>query len=359
MIFGIDIKAATGFQRSGIGNYVFNLVENLNVIDNQNQYYLLNPNENSRNPFHLKKNFRIRNRYSLLNFINRFDVVHGPDFKIPFANAKKKVVNIHDLASFVNDGFMSKDFAELTKKKVLTSIKKADRILTISNAIKDQLESEYPETKGKITNIYLGVDKNIQHISDIEKRESTRKKYNLPESFILFVGNLESRKNILTLLKAFSKLIQESGFNHQLVLVGKPGFGFELIKKYIDENNLFNKIKLIGWVDEGDLYTIYSLAELFVFPTFYEGFGLPIIEAMKCKLPVLLSDIVTNKEIAQDAASYFNTSDENDLAEQILKLVNDNVRKEEMIKKGCERSQKFDWRKTATETLSIYENLSR
>ncbi len=192
MIFGIDIKAATGFQRSGIGKYVFNFVENLKVIDNQNQYYLLNPKENSKNPFHLNKNFRIRNRYSLLNFINRFDVVHGPDFKIPLANAKKKVVNIHDLASFVNDGFMSKDFAELTKKKVLSSIKKADRILTISNAIKDQLESEYPETKGKITNIYLGVDKNIQHISDIEKRESTRKKYNLPESFILFVGNLYS-----------------------------------------------------------------------------------------------------------------------------------------------------------------------
>jgi len=359
MIFGIDIKAATSFQRSGIGNYVFNLVENLNAIDNQNQYYLLNPKGNSKNPFHLNKNFSIRNRYSLLNFINRFDLVHGPDFKIPLANAKIKIVNIHDLASFVNSGFMSNDFAELTKKKVLRSIHKADRILTISNAIKDQLESEFPESKGKITNIYLGVDKNIQNISDIEKRESTRNKYNLPESFILFVGNLETRKNILTLLKAFSKLIQEQGFNHQLVLVGKPGFGFELIKKYIDENSLHKKVILIGWVDEGDLYIIYSLADLFVFPSFYEGFGLPIIEAMKCKLPVLLSDIVTNKEIAQDAANYFNTSDENDLAEQMLKLLNDSLRKEELIKKGYTRSLFFDWQKTATETLSVYENLSR
>lgn len=357
MYFGIDIKAATGFQRSGIGNYVYNLIENLNEMDNKNNYILFNSNQN--NPFKLNHNFSIRNRYSLLNFVNRFDVVHGPDFKIPFANAKKKVVNIHDLASFINNGFMSKDFAELTKKKVLTSIKKADRILTISNAIKNQLESEYPETKDKITNIYLGVDKNIRNVSNVEKRESARKKYNLPDSFILFVGNLETRKNILTLLKAFSKLIHEQGFNHQLVLVGKPGFGFELINNFIEENNLFDRIKLIGWVDEGDLYTIYSLADLFVFPSFYEGFGLPIIEAMKCKLPVLLSDIPTNHEIAQNAANYFQTSDEDDLARQILKLLNDSQRKDELIEKGYERSLFFNWRKTATETLSVYENLSR
>lgn len=359
MIFGIDIKAATGFQRSGIGNYVFNLVENLNAIDNKNQYYLLSPKSSSKNPFHLNSNFSVRNRYNLSNFIKKFDVIHGPDFKIPLANAKKKVVNIHDLASFVNDGFMSSDFAELTKKKVLTSIRKADRILTISNSIKEQLESDFPEARSKITNIYLGVDKNIQKILDIEKRQSISKKYNLPESFILFVGNLETRKNILTLLKAFSKLITEQGFNHKLVLVGKAGFGFELIEKYILEKGLQKKVRLFGWVDDGDLHTIYSLADLFVFPSFYEGFGLPIIEAMKCKLPVILSNISTNHEVAQDAANYFNTSDENDLAEQILKLLNDNTRKLELIKKGYERSLFFDWQKTAAETLSVYENLSR
>ena len=90
MIFGIDIKAATGFQRPGIGNYVFNLVENLNEIDNKNQYYLLNPNRNSKNPFNLNPNFSIRNRYCILNFINKFGVIHVPDFKIPMANAKKR-----------------------------------------------------------------------------------------------------------------------------------------------------------------------------------------------------------------------------------------------------------------------------
>jgi len=358
MKFAIDIKAALSIRKSGIGNYVFNLVENLIQIDNKNEYYLIVPNSIFKNPFNLTSNFHFKNRYNLFTRLKILDVVHGPDFKLPLTIAKKKIITIHDLASFSDQNFMSKKFKELTKEKVIRAIKSKSIIITVSNSIKNQLENDFPSTRGRIINIHHGINKNITFVADEKFRSFVKSKYNLPESFLLFVGNLENRKNIITLLKAIKYLRDEFRSSYKLVLVGKGGWGFESINKFIIENNLVENVKIIGWIEDKDLYIIYSLAELFVFPSFYEGFGLPIIEAMKCKLPVILSDIPVHREIAEDAAYFFSTTNVEELAHCILLLINDENQKNILVKKAMERSKYFDWNKTAKETLKIYENIS-
>lgn len=356
MTFGIDISAALGIQRSGIGNYVFNLVDNLIQIDTRNEYYLFTSKTNTNNPFQLTPNFQLKNKYNLFNNFKNFDSIHGPDFKLPPIRAKKKIITIHDLASFSNRGFMSKDFEELTKKKVIKAVNKADIIITVSNTIKSEIEKEFPATIGRIISVHHGVDKQKSFVDDLTVRTTIVEKYNLPDSFLLFVGNLETRKNLITLLKAFITLKDKFNIKHKLVFVGKSGFGYESIKKFIYENKLNEDVKIIGWVEDDDLYTIYSLAELFVFPSFYEGFGLPIIEAMKCKLPIIISDIPTHREVADDAAKYFSTTNDEELANSIISLLQDETQKNNLIQKGFDRAHYFDWTKTAKQTLKIYES---
>ncbi len=356
MVFGIDIKAALGFQRSGIGNYVFNLIENLIMLDSKNEYYLITPGLIPKSPFNLIPNFHLRSRYNLRNKLQQIDALHGPDFKLHSINAKKKIITIHDLASCSDQSFMSDKFKKLTKKKVIKAVKLADTIITVSNTIKNQLEEEFPISKGRIITVYHGVDKNIKYVSDESVRSLVKTKYNLPESFLLFVGNIEIRKNLFTLLKAFKGLKDELKIKHKLVLVGRSGWGFESIKKFITESNLTDSIVIIGWVNDFDLYTIYSLAELFVFPSFYEGFGLPIIEVMKCRLPVILSDIATHREIAEDSANYFKPTDSAELADSIFSLLKDENQKNILVQRGIEHSKFFDWNKTAKEMIKIYEN---
>jgi len=356
MQIGIDTKEAFRLHRTGVGNYVYNLVKNLMLVDKKNEYYLVTPSAFIKNPFELPSNYSFRYRLSLLNKIKQLKTFHGTASKLKPVKAKTRIITIHDLASHLHYDFMPPAIKDLTKKKISYAVSTADTIVTASNTIKNHLEEYYPRTRGRIQVVYHGIDYNSRYITDQSEISFIRKKYKLPESYILFVGKLEARKNILTLLKALKYLRTNFNIKISLLLVGEKGWGHNHISTLIKQLDLKQSVKELGWIDENDLNTIYSAAEMFIFPSWYEGFGLPILEAMSCRLPVILSDIPTHREIANDSALYFKPGDKIELAENIYSILNDNSKKGNMITKGLERTKYFSWQKTAQEMIKIYEN---
>lgn len=354
MIFGIDYQAAVPAERSGIGTYIFNLVYALSRMDEENEYSLLVPSIN-KSLKEISRNFRFTGKKNPIRFIKRFDSFHGPDFKLIPVRADKKIVTIHDLASRVDGDFMSEEFRTLTRSKIEKSIDKADVIVTVSKTIKHQLEEYYPSVRGKIRVVYHGIGEEIRQSTEPSLEFDKLKKYKVTTPYILFVGNIETRKNIVTLLKAFQSFLQKEKTSHQLVLVGKPGWGYERIMKHVNDSACRDRIHFVGWTSSDDISVLYSNADLFVYPSWHEGFGFPLLEAMKCGVPVIASDIPTHREIGGDAAIFVPPSDVESFAQKFSLLLSDVQLRTDLVKAGKSRSELFTWKKTAQAMLDIYK----
>jgi glycosyltransferase involved in cell wall biosynthesis len=353
MVFGIDYQAAVPIERSGIGTYIYNLVKAISQIDKENDYKLFVSHAEVLNR-DIPKNFHYIRKKNPLQRIFRLDSFHGPDFKLISVRTDKKIVTIHDLASRIDGDFMSDEFRLLTRKKIERSIAKADIIVTVSKTIKNQLEEYYPETRGKIRVVYHGVNEDINEtIMDISQND-IHKKYNITTPYLLYVGNLETRKNLITLIKSFQIFVKEKNVPHHLVLVGKPGWGYEKIKTVVSELKCRDKIHFVGWISNEDISVLYSHADLFVYPSWYEGFGFPLVEAMKCGVPVVASDILTHREIAGAAALFISPSDVDGFAKCFSEIISNRAERDRLIQIGKLHSQHFSWRKTAHTMLEIY-----
>ena len=182
-------------------------------------------------------------------------------------------------------------------------------------------------------------------------------KYSITGSFILFVGNISPRKNILALLQAFNKL-KKRGIKHKLVIAGKKDQRYEQVLKTLNELNLGGEVIFTGYVPEEDLPKLYNAADLFVYPSLYEGFGLPILEAMACGTPVVASNVSSLPEVAGDAGLLVNPQDVDALTNAMYKVLTDDKLKESLIDKGLERAKFFSWEKTARETLEVYKEVA-
>ena len=177
----------------------------------------------------------------------------------------------------------------------------------------------------------------------------------MPEKYILFVGNIEGKKNLTRLLLAFNELINQNKIEHKLVLVGKKGWKNKSVYKTISKYNLKPYILFTGYVPKKDLPAIYSMSDLFVFPSIYEGFGIPPLEAMACGIPVIVSNQGASPEICGDACLLVNPYDIHEMAKSIEILLNNKELRQNKINLGLERVKQFNWEKTAKETLKIYE----
>ena len=180
-------------------------------------------------------------------------------------------------------------------------------------------------------------------------------KYNLPPEFILYVGTYLLHKNLETLLKAYHSLKQHNNLTHSIVIAGKKGKNSNVINQLIYDLGLSSDVKMIGFVSDDDLPYVYNLSDLFVFPSLYEGFGLPLLEAMACGVPVLTANTSCLPEIGGKAAIYFSAKDKNELAEKILNILNNDSIRRKMIERGLQRSKLFTWRSMAEKTLKVYE----
>jgi glycosyltransferase involved in cell wall biosynthesis len=212
-----------------------------------------------------------------------------------------------------------------------------------------------PEEKIKV--IYLAPDSIYQPINNKQEiREQVCKKYNIEFPFILYTGTLEKRKNIPILIKAFYKL-KKMGISHKLLIVGKKGWKYDDIFKTIKTLNLQKDIMFTGYVPKEDLVKFYNLADLFVYPSLYEGFGLPPLEAMACGCPVITSNTSSLPEVVKDAGIMFNPYCVDELVKIMYEVLIDESLRIELSRKGLERAKLFNWRKTAEETWKVYEGV--
>lgn len=378
MRVGIDIRNI-GKKRTGDETVFFNLVKNLAQIDGTNEYFLLtdildgNVLAGIKEKLGIldKKNFKvvslksgnkfIWNLFTLAGYLekNPVDVYHT-QYIVPFFVPKKiKIItHIHDVSFIAYPELISKIDIFFLKLLIPRSLRLADKIISVSEFTKQEIIKYYNTDPEKIEIVYNAANDNFSKDESPEKLEEVRKKYSLPKKFALYVGTMQPRKNIPMLINAFFG-IKDKISGTKLVLVGnKNAHNFDNnINKSISDNNIKSDVIFPGYIDQEDLAAIYKLAEVFVFPSLYEGFGIPILEAFASKLPVLASDIQIHNEIAGEAALYFNPGSLDDFSEKLYNSLADQNLREKLISSGSERINFFSWQRSAQEMLKIYEEL--
>ncbi|HEY3992576.1 MAG TPA: glycosyltransferase family 1 protein [Ktedonobacteraceae bacterium] len=364
-------------QEAGIGNYVRSLLDAMLTVDKENEYTLITSGRpTSERPFPDAPNVRgrtvfIPDRY--LNvlwyrwraplpatlFTGKIDMYHGPDFVLPPLGAKiRKVVTIHDLAFLEHPEYAVPSLAEYLKKVVPESVAAADVVAAVSHDAAHTLVEHFQTPREKITIIPNGLRPHFKRITDPILLGATANKFGLKHPLVLGVGTLEPRKNHLGLIKAFHQA--QSAKNNRpamLALAGGQGWLYEETKQLVADLKLEKKVRFLGRVSELELAVLYSLADVFAFPSFFEGFGVPPLEAMACGAPVITSNTSSLPEVVGDAALMVDPRNIDELATAITRLLGDEKLREELRQKGFERAQMYTWPKSAQKMLEVYQAL--
>lgn len=367
MKIGLTTSTIDG-NRVGIGTYSYNLVKNLTKIDKKNEYILIHQCHTNDNIYKENKELiipypRIPLKKTIGDNIilarklrkHDFDIVHDLSQVSPFlfSSPFKKILTIHDLIPILFPETCWFIHVFLQKHVLPLTLKNVDVIITVSKNTKQDVIKylKFPENKIKV--VYLGVN---EKFNLLKNKNDIVKKYGINFPFILYVGTLEPRKNIPTLIKAFYK-IKKNGMKYKLVIVGGKGWKYQEIYETIKKVNLQKEVIFTGYVPDEDLPKLYNAADLFVFPSLYEGFGLPPLEAMACGCPVITSNTSSLPEVIGDAGMMVDPYDVDELAKAMNNVLSDEELREDMIKKGLERVKQFSWEKTAKETKKVYEGI--
>lgn len=364
--FGFDKK--TGLpNRVGSGEFCFQLLSSLFAQDKNNNYFVYLPvNPTSDMPKETNKwHYRVFTSKKLWTLFglskkllkneNKLDVFFSPTHYLPVLTGSKSVISIMDVSYLHFPAmFAKKDLLQL-KLWGKYSIKKASKIITISESSRSDIIKSYGINPGKVAVVYPGIKKVSSIGYQALSMDELQKKYGIEKKYILFVGTLQPRKNIERLIEAFSKLDRS---DIDLVIVGKKGWMLEDILNAPKKFGVSENVRFLHGVTDEDLPSFYKNAEMFVLPSLYEGFGLPVIEAMKYGCPVITSNVSSLPEAGGEAALYVDPKDANDIAKKMKKLLEDESLRKDLIAKGTKQVEKFSWEKSAKETLKVLEEVA-
>jgi len=359
----IDIRL---INVSGIGTYLKNVIpgilssfdfDQIVVLGNTQEIVCFDWSKDVEIIEFNAKIYSIKEQLLYPIIIPRCDVFWCPHFNLPIFSikAKKTVVTIHDvnhLTAIAPISFLKKKYAHLLFQN---AVSKADLVFTVSEFSKRELMKYTTINAEKIEVVYCGVNKSF---FDETNQSSSR---TLPIDYILYVGNIKPHKNLIVLLQAYSILSAEYKSKYQLVIIGKKeGFITEdkEIFEYIISNNLESHITFTGYVDDSDLPAIYQNAALFVFPSLYEGFGLPILEAIASKTLVISSNAASLPEIGGEAVLYFDPKNHFELAEKITNAIENTTNRLFLLKQGDIQLAKFTWQKSIENHLNGFKKLA-
>jgi glycosyltransferase involved in cell wall biosynthesis len=288
------------------------------------------------------------------------DIFHSLNYSLPFflKSDVKKVATVYDLIWVKFPEFFSRDTVLAAKRKFQHTCNVVDKLISISNSTKMDILKYFMCEPEKIEVIYPGVDLlRFKKIMDMEILNKVRTKYRLPSKFVLWVGEPRKNKNLRLLCEAFVDAKLSNKLPHRLVICGNRLTEWQEIK---DIAGRFRDCSvLIENVSDDDLPAFYNLADIFLFPSLYEGFGLPPLEAMACGTPVITSNVSSLPEVVGDAAILVNPNDKNKLSSAIVKLLVDNSLRKTFSMRGIERASMFSWEKAAEAVLELYDSLVR
>lgn len=370
MKIALDARGATLYQGTGIGTYTNNLISEMLSIGSEDEFTLFcsgkfNENfkkGNSKIIYSSGKHGGFYEKYYIPSQLkeSNINLYHIPQNGIgfDFDTSMPTFVTIHDLIPYIMPETVGKKYLERFLRDMPNIISNSSGILTVSEySKKDILKffSLYPEDKIFVTP--LAANNNFRPINKDICKAYVKDNFGITDPYILYMGGFSSRKNVLGLIKAFSYVYKDFNTPYKLLLIGSLKDEGEKLFELVKENNLSDKIIFCGYVDDAALPTLYSGASAFVYPSLYEGFGLPPLEAMSCKCPVITSNLTSIPEVTGNNAILINPYEEDELKNALVTLLNNESLQIELSEKGYIRSKDFTWKETARKTLNAYKSI--
>lgn len=353
-------------ERGGINVYTVNLIENILKLDSETEYLFLYYDKNSLGCYASYTNVKeiwinaptklLWDQIGVPSVLRRenVDIVFNPKLSIPLITKSKKLLMIHGAEQFaVPNAFQWFDRI-YTRMAMPLYAKVADKILATTRLGIEDLSHYLGVDRNKFDFVHEGVHKRFKLLPE-EQLNTVRQKYRLPPKYILFIGGLYPLKNFKRIVAAFKTICHR--IEHKLVVVGFKRF--KVHREIESAKNLMKhgKIMMAGFVPDEDLPAFYNMADCLVFPSLYEGFGLPVLEAMACNCPVVASKSGCTKEITQDAAFLVDPYNESEIAKGLIKVITNSNLRENLIEKGEKRVRQFSWEKCAAETVEVFRSM--
>jgi glycosyltransferase involved in cell wall biosynthesis len=360
--------------RTGVGHYTLELARALARISPSDQFELVSPAAfqpaildelagdglaNLR-AVHTKASV-VRGRWwsvGLPLYVRRakFDLFHGTNYEVPLWPGRRNVLTIHDLSTLLFPGKHRRRAVRRARLRLPAAARLAHKIITPVEAIRREVCEHLGVRPDKVVAIPSAARHSFQPVTAAQSL-ATRKRLGIEDDFLLFVGTLEPRKNLLSLLRALEQIVLTTALRPQLVIAGGEGWLMDETFSFIRNSSVGERLRLIGYLGDEDLRALYSSCRIFIYPSVYEGFGLPPLEAMACGAPVIASRIAALQENLGDAASFFEPADVAGLAESILELWADEPQRQKLSSLGKQQAEKYSWERTARLTLEVYRRV--
>lgn len=353
MKIAIDGRAALFYRGSGVGNYSYEIIKNLSQIISKDELKICNQK-------YIKKNcqsfWKMVNTPLILN--DRYDMLLNPHngIGLPEHKSLNIITTLHDIIPSKLPETVSESYLRIYNKNIYPILNNSDAIITVSNFSKEDICNTFNINNHKVFVTYLSPSSIYTPLNKEICKHILKKKYGIDYNYILYIGSFSPRKNILGLINAFSKISNKSK-HIKLIIIGKKGKSYDTYVKECIKLNIYNKVIFTGFVETSYLPYFYNCAICFIYPSFYEGFGLPPLEAMACGTPSIVSNVTSMPEILEDSPIYINPYDIDDISNKIFITLNDEFLRYKSIKKSLEHIKKFSWAKTSMDTLDIIKKI--
>ncbi len=368
MLIGLD-GLPLASTKTGIGHYTLELSRALAAIDTGDEFQLVSPVPFDPSPFeyppaNLKRvEARKRKLWWLIGlplYIRRhsLSLFHGTNYEIPMWDECPTVLSIHDLSLLLFPQTHLRHTVRRARLRLPLMARFATKVITATESVKQEIVEHLRVDPAKIAVTPYAPRHNFHPLAG-DETEQTRARFSIEDKFILFVGTIEPRKNLITLLRAFAEVLRKTDLRPQLVVAGPKGWLMDEISNYVSSENLNDRIVFTGYVSDHDLRALYSSCAVFVYPSLYEGFGFPPLEAMACGAPVIVSEIPVLREVVGEAAVRVPPLDVEKLAESLVEMLRDEGSRTHFSEAGIARAKQFTWEKTANLTLDVYREVMR
>ena len=376
MHIAVDAKPLNEELRVGVATYTLNLLKFLAKVDLKNKYTIYGVRLAPEELAIKSDNFKIKNMPDLLRLrsfwyswypwyytgfflqlsLDKPDIFFSPYPSLPLYCPCPKIAVIHDLSFLRDKSFFKGRSQVILRKQLLHVVRRANRIIAVSESTKKDLIKFVKASPENVTVIYEGYDTDAYKPQfDTDEVKALVQRYGIDGHYVLYVGTLEPRKNIPRLIEAFASLKRQGGMQHKLVIAGKKGWFYNDIFQTVTRWGVDNEVVFTGYVPDRDLPLLISGADLFVYPSLCEGFGLPPLEAMACGIPVITSDSSSLPEVVGNAGILVDPHSVDEIAKAMYQVLSNANLREQMQHRGLDRARMFSWEKTAEETLKVFE----